>query len=234
MFSILKREIKNYFQNPIGYVFLGLFLAISGLLFFLNIIRFGYSDFSGFFSSLFLTIIFSMPILTMGLFSDEYRFKTDKLLFSSPVSIFSMVVGKYVAAIALYLIAVSVNLIYILVVSFFSKIQLSLVVGCMLGTILIGFSLIAIGIFVSSITRSPVISAFGTFGIFMLFIFIGDVGQYVPIKPIKNLLNGLIIMPRYSNFVMGILNISDIFYFLSIIVVFVFLTISMLLKKRWS
>ena len=234
MISILKREIQNYFKNPIGYVFLSMFFAISGLLFFINIIRVGVADFTGFFSSLFLTIIFSMPVLTMGLFSDEYRFKTDRLLFSTPVSLFSIVFGKYVAAIVLYFFALSVNLIYIFVVSFFARLQLGLVVGCMFGTFFLGIALIAIGIFVSSITKNPVISAFGSFGIFIFLTFIGEISRYIPIKEVQNVLNAMIIMHRYNNFVMGILNISDILYFVSLVVVFISLTVTMLLKKRWS
>ena len=234
MVAILKREIKNYFKNPVGYVFLGVFLAISGLLFFLNVVRIGVADFSNFFNAMFLTIIFSMPILTMGLFSDEYRFKTDRLLFSSPVGIFSIVAGKYLAACFLYFIASLINILYVLVVSFFANLQYSLIFSCLIGTVLIGFSLISIGIFVSCLTRNPVISAFGAFGIFILFIFVGELSSYIPFKWMKEVVNGLAIMTRYNNFVMGIINISDILYFISIIIVFSFLSIVMLLKKRWN
>lgn len=234
MCSIFKKEFKNYFSNPIGFVFLSIFFAISGVMFFLNVIKVGFADVSGFFSSLFLTIIFSTPILTMGLFSDEYRLYTDKLLFSAPVSNISIVFGKYFAAMLTYIIAVSVNFIYVLVISFFAKLQISLVVGCFVGTFLLGFSLISIGIFVSSLTKSSVIAAFGTFGIFMLFTFVGDVVKYIPINFLQKHMTGVSIMPRYNNFIMGILNISDIFYFISIIFEFLILTVIMLLKKRWS
>lgn len=234
MLAILKREVKNYFKSPVGYVFLGIYLAISGLLFFLNVIRIGVVDFSNFFNAMFLTIIFSMPILTMGLLSDEYRFKTDRLLFSSPVGIFSIVIGKYLAACILYFIASLVNILYVLVISFFVNLQFGLIISCLIGTILIGFSLISIGVFVSCLTGNSVISAFGAFGIFILFIFIGEFSSYIPFKWMKDFVNGLVITTRYNNFVMGIVNISDILYFVSIVVIFSFLSIAMLLKKRWN
>ena len=234
MGAVLKREINNYFKNPVGYVFFGVFLAISGLLFFLNIIRVGVADFSAFFNASFLTIIFSMPILTMGVFSDEYKFNTDKLLFSSPVKVFSVVLGKYLSAAILYFIACFVNVLYVFVVSFFTNLQIGLIIGCLVGTLLVGFALIAIGVFVSCLTKSSVVAAFGAFGIFMLFIFVGELSSYIPFKWMKDIIDGIAIMARYNNFVMGILSISDILYFISIVVVFLFLAIAMLLKKRWN
>ncbi len=234
MFAVFKKEFKNYFFNPIGYIFMSIFFAISGILFFLNIVREGSANLGGFYSSLFLTIIFSMPILTMGLFSDEYRMYTDKLLFSCPIRPISVVLGKYISAIVVFLLSISITLIYILIISFFATISLNLIVGCLLGTILLGCSLISIGIFVSSLSKNLVISAFGTFAIFMFFTFINEISKYIPIEKIRNFLDGLAVLPRYNSFVIGVLKVTDILYFLSVNVIFIFLTVAVLLKKRWS
>lgn len=234
MFAIFKRELKNYLLNPIGFIFIAIFFAMSGIMFFLNIVITGFANISGFFSSLFLTIIFSTPVLTMGVFSDEYKLNTDKLLFSCSIRDSSIVLGKYFAALVLYILAISINLVYVITILFFAKLQLSLIVGCFIGTIFLGFSLISIGVFVSSLTKSSVIAAFGTFGIFMSFTFMNDIAKYIPLKFLQKSLEAISIMPRYNNFIMGILNISDMFYFISLIFEFLILTVGILLKKRWS
>lgn len=234
MFAIFKREVKSYFLNPVGYVFFSLFFSISGLMFFLNNIKIGVADVSGFFSSLFLICVFSIPIITMGVFSDEFKLNTEKLLFSCPLTNFSVVFGKFFSSLVVYLIALSINLIYVLVLSFFSNLQFSLILGCFLGIIFLGAALISIGVFVSSLTKNSVVSAFLTFAVFIFFTLIGEIGKNIPFVWLQKFLSSVVIMTRYNNFVMGIVNITDIFYFVSIVAVFLFSTIMLLLKKQWS
>ena len=234
MFCILKKEIKNYFLNPLGYVFLTLFFAVSALLFFLNVIKTEILDFSGFFGSLFLIIIFSMPIITMGLFSDEFKLKTDKLLFTGLVGNFSIVFGKYFAALTIFFVAMLINLVYILICCFFVTVNFSLIFSCFVGSFLLAAALISIGLFVSCLTENSVVSAFLSFGIFMFYTLVEDLYKFLPFKGLKKLLSVVSIMPKYNNFIMGILNIKDMLYFISIIFMFFCLTNIMLFKKRWS
>lgn len=234
MNSVLRKEIRNYFFTPIGYIFLTIFIVISAFFFFSSVIIQNTSNISNLFQSIFMIILLLTPILTMRLFSEEYKSHTDQLLFSSPTTLFSIVLGKYFSALLMYLITISITLIYIFVVSLFASVTISLIIGCMLGIILLGASLISIGLFISSITKSQVIAAFGSFGVFLLFIYINTLSNYMPFDWLKTILNNLSMIERYNNLVLGILNISDLLYFLSIIVVFLFLTMRVLEKKRWS
>ena len=234
MFCIFKKEVKNYLLNPLGYVFFTLFFFVSGLLFFLNVVKTEVLDFSGFFSSLFLIIIFSMPIITMGLFSDEFKLKTDKLLFTSLLGNFSIVFGKYFAALFIFFVAMLINLVYVLVCCFFTTVSFSLVFSCFVGSFLLAACLISIGLFVSCLTKNSVVAAFLSFGIFMFYSLVEDFYKYLPFKALQKLFALVSIMPKYNNFIMGVLNIKDILYFVSIIFMFFCLTNIMLFKKRWS
>lgn len=234
MNSVLRKEIRNYFFTPIGYIFLTIFIVISAFFFFSSVIIQNTSNISNLFQSIFMIILLLTPILTMRLFSEEYKSHTDQLLFSSPTTLFSIVLGKYFSALLMYLITISITLIYIFIVSLFASVTISLIIGCMLGIILLGASLISIGLFISSITKSQVIAAFSSFGVFLLFIYINTLSNYMPFDWLKTILNNLSMIERYNNLVLGILNISDLLYFLSIIVVFLFLTMRVLEKKRWS
>lgn len=234
MNALIRKELREYFLYPVGYIFMSIFCALSGFFFFSSTVVQNTSNISIFFQTLFMVIILLTPILTMRLFSEEYKSHTDQLLFCSPTTIFEIILGKYFSALIMFLITTSINLIYVVVVCLFAKISISLIIGCLLGTTLLGAALISIGMFVSSKTESQIISAFGSFAIFLIFVFIDALAQYIPFNWFKNFISNLAIMPKYSNLISGILNISDILYFISIIVVFVFLTLQTLEKKRWN
>lgn len=234
MGAILKKEVKGYFLCPTGYIILSIFYAFAGYLFFSNIIATGISDISYIFNLIVAPLIIVVPMLTMGAFSEEYKLNTDRLLFSSPVSIFSIVFGKFLSAFVMYLITISISFVYVFIVSLFAPISVNLLVGCVFATLLIGCALISMGIFISTLTRNQVVSAFSSFGLFMLFIVIDSFSSYIPFKSVKSFLNGLAIMPRFCNLVGGILNIPDILYFISLTAVFMFLISATLLKRRWS
>ena len=234
MNALIRKELREYFLYPIGYIFMSIFCALSAFFFFSSTIVQNTSNISLFFQTLFMVIILLTPILTMRLFSEEYKLHTDQLLFCSPTTIFEIVLGKYLSALIMFLLTTSMNLIYVIIICLFAKISISLIVGCLLGTTLLGAALISIGMFVSSRTESQIISAFGSFAIFLIFVFIDAISQYVPFNWLKSFMGSLAIMPKYSNLISGILNISDILYFISIIVIFVFLTVQTLEKKRWN
>ncbi len=234
MGAILKKEFKSYFLCPTGYIILSIFYAFAGYLFFANVIAIGVSDIGYIFNLIVVPLIVVVPMLTMGAFSEEYKLNTDKLLFSSPVSVFSVVLGKFLSAFIMYLVTISISFVYVFVVSLFAPISVNLLVGCVFGVLLIGCALISMGIFVSALTKSQVVSAFSSFGLFLFFIVINSFSSYIPLKSIKSLFNGLAIMPRFCNLVGGILNIPDILYFISLTVVFIFLVFAILLKRRWS
>jgi ABC-2 type transport system permease protein len=169
MGAIFKRELRSYFTSPSGYIFVGLFLLISGIYFSFGVILSRSSDFASFLDSVRFIFLVIVPILTMRLMSEETRQKTDQLLYTSPVSISDIVLGKFLAAFVLFLAAFAVILCYSIVIIVFGDFKVWESIGASLGFILIGGCFIAVGVFISTMTESQTVSAVATFAVLLLF-----------------------------------------------------------------
>ncbi len=233
MTSIFRREFISYFTSPIGYIYLTVFYFFSGV-FFNNVVTSNSTDVSPVFSSLFLILLVLIPLLTMRLMSEEKKQKTDQLLLTSPVSLSGLVYGKCLAAFCIYSLGILVTLVYAIVLSGYASPQWMVVAGNILGALLLGFAMISIGVFISSLTENQMIAAIGTFAV-MLFIYLMDafVGM-VNIRWISKALTSISFTARYSEFTSGVLNFSNVLFFLSIGVIFNFFTVRVLEKRRWS
>jgi ABC-2 type transport system permease protein len=138
MIAIWKREIQSYFSTPVGYVFMGVFLALSGIIFYIQNISALDSDVLYLLSqTTFLWLLLS-PVLTMRLMAEERHQKTDQLLLTSPVSLWGVVAGKYFAAAAVLFATVFLTLGYVFVIAIFGKVYLGELIVGYLGFILQG------------------------------------------------------------------------------------------------
>ena len=99
MNAIRKRDLQGFFRSPLGYVYIGAFLAVMNLYFFATCVLSSSSDVSSVFSNMLIVFLFLMPILTMRLFSEDYKQGTDRLLLTAPISVWAIVGGKFLAAI---------------------------------------------------------------------------------------------------------------------------------------
>lgn len=232
MRAIIKREFNSYFFSPVGYVFLGIYFFFSGFFFRNLILLYGVADFYNLFSYVFLIYLFAIPILTMRLMADEKRQKTDQLLFSAPISLLKIILGKYLAAFFMLLIANSIFILYGLTVSTMAELDWASLLNGILGSLLLGGALTAIGLFVSSLTESQVVSAILTFAISLILFFIDalEVGESVAAN---FFISWLSLGARFSPFMMGVFDPVNVFYYVSMIAVFIFLTVRIQENKRW-
>ena len=234
MAAILKRELNAYFSSAIGYIFLAVFYAFAGFYFFLSHVLCNTTDMRSFFSSMFSVIMFLIPILTMRLMSEDKKLRTDQALLTAPVGLYSIVLGKYLSAVIMYLAAMAITVVYAVVLAAFAPIDLSLFVGNLLGAVFLGLALIAIGVFISSLTESQVIAAVASFAVMMGLMLIDTLSSVMPTQFLQDLVYGLSFYTRYANFTLGLLNIADVIFFLSVSGLFIFFTVRVLEKKRWS
>ena len=234
MSAILKREARAYFDSLIGYIFLTAFFAASGVLFSVSSLRYASTDMSGMYSGLFYILLVLIPILTMRTLSEEKRQKTDQLLLTAPVSLSALVLGKFFAAMIIYGIGVCMTLVYAIVVSFFGVVSWLTVLGNVVGLLLLGAAFISVGVFVSSMTENQVIAAIGAFAAMLALFLIGSIASIIPIKWISNVLTNFSFASRYSPFTYGIFDFSNVLFFLSATVIFLFLTVRVLERRRWS
>ncbi len=233
MLAILKREMSNYFTSPIGYIFLAVFYFFAGM-FFTSVLAANTTDITYVFSSLFTVLVFIIPLLTMRSMSEDKKQKTDQLLLTSPLNLSGLVAGKFLAAFLMYCIALAVTVVYSLIRAAFAVPEWPVVIGNILGALLLGAALISIGVFISSLTENQLIAAVGSFAVMMFILMIDGFASLVPIPQIASIITSLSFMSRYNDFVTGILNISNILFFISIAVVFNFFTVRVLEKRRWG
>ena len=170
----------------------------------------------------------------MRLMSEEKKQKTDQLLLTSPESLSGLVYGKFLAAFCIYALGIAVTVIYSVVLAFYATPEWAVVAGNILGALLLGFATIAIGIFISSLTENQMIAAIGTFAVMLFIYFLEIFAGLVKVKFIMKALISISFTARYAEFTSGVLNLSNVLYFVSIGVIFNFLTVRVLEKRRWS
>lgn len=235
MSAIFKREFRAYFQSPIGYVFIAIIFAFSGF-FYTYMLSASSSYIQLVFSMMFSIIMMIIPFLTMRLLSEDKKLKTDQLLFTSPSSIGGVVWGKYFAALCVYLIGILITVVYMLILATFTTPNWNIFLGNFFGILLFGAAVISIGLFVSSLTESQMIAAIISYAVIMLISFFDTIAAAIPssFSFVANILRELSFSTRYQDLVSGILDVSHLLFFLSIILVFNFLTVRVIEKKRWS
>jgi len=232
--AIIKRELRTYFFSPIGYVFVGAMFFFSGYYFFTYNLYGNTTDMTTLYRLLFTVVLFLTPVLTMRLLSEEKRSKNDQLLFTAPVSRAAIVVGKYFAALVVYVAAIASTLIQASVVAMFSRADWPVICGNFLGLLLLGCMVIAICLFVSSLTESQVIAAVCGFGISLFLMLVDALALVVKSPVLQAFFRALSIDARYAPFTMGILNFANAAFFLSVSALFLCFTVAGLERRRWS
>lgn len=232
MKAIFNREFKAYFNSMLGYVFLTIFLLLTGAMFFvINLYR-ATATMTGFFLSINVWTIFFLPMLTMRMFSEDRKLRTDQLLLTAPVSISEMVLGKYFAAVCVLLLGTAITLLYPILISFFGLLPIAETISCYIGFILLCMAVIAIGAFMSSLTESQIVAAISTYGILIALMFLGNLASSISNEAIVKVLLWLSPTQRFSEFTMGILSLESVIYYISVIGLFLFLTVTAFEKRR--
>jgi ABC-2 type transport system permease protein len=242
MGAIFRREMKAYFTSPAAYIFIAVFYFYTALYFVNYNIYYAVSNLSFVFTSAFVIMMVMLPILTMRLFAEERRQKTDQCLLTAPVGLFSIVFAKFAAALCVFLCAVSVFAFYLLSLSAMgANIAWSVVIGSLVALLLLGGCFISIGLFVSSLTENQIVSAIISIILGILFYMLDMIAGTLDsifvntnVETVKNAISSLALYTRYAEFSTGILNFESVFFFLSFIFVFNFLTVRALEKRRWG
>ncbi len=235
MKAIFKREIDNYLNNPMGYVFLGIFILIfSGIFCYVNLFALTSSNISHTFTLMIYAMLCLMPLLTMRLLSEEKAGKTDQLLLTSPISSYSVVMGKFLAVMALVLLALCFTIPHIVVLILRGNPEFSTTLLAYLGFLLYSLVYAAIGLFISSLTENQVISAVLTFAAFLgMLVLEVLVVPSIQSPVIYKILSGISFASRYTDFSLGILNVSSVIYYISVALMFNFFTVLSIERRRW-
>lgn len=234
MLAIFKREFKSFFSTPLGYVILIIINLFSGIYFWFGTLYSDTVDMKYVFSGFILIVLSAIPILTMRLLSEERRQKTDQALLTAPVSLVGIVLAKFFAALLLYVIGISVTLLYSIVLAFVAQPTWGYILGNYLGLLLMGAALIAVGLFISSITENQLVAAIVSYAVMFFLLMFDAFTNLIPVYFISNLLYSISFQSRYNSFVVGIVSVQNVLYFISFTVICLFLTTRVMEKRRWS
>lgn len=256
MLAIYKKELHSYFTNPIGYVYAGIFLVFAALVFcYTTLISSSYST-ATYFNMLVFSFIILIPLLTMRLFAEEKKLRTEQLLLTAPVTVTGMVLGKYFAALTVFggtMLLSAINFIPLYVIGAierseqeYANMQIgpvtSEIAGCFIAALLLGAALIAIGLFISSLTENQLSAAVITVAAIAFLVLINllnnatDAGgqQIISSYAVRAVLDWISVLNRYYNFSYGYFDWASLVYYLSLGGIFVFLTVRVFERRRWS
>ena len=234
MGAIYRREIGAFFTSSIAYVFLAVFYSITGFMLAMDNLAGGVTSLMSVFSIMFIISIFLIPILTMRLFSEEKKQRTEQGLLTAPVSLTGIVLGKYFAALTIFLIAAAVVFFYGVVLSLFGTVAWMTLLSNFIAIVLVGAAFIAVGLFISSLTENQVAAAVGGIVCLLMFLLVDMLAARVQVEWIQKLLYDLSFYTRYYEFTCGIFNLSSVLFFISTAVLFNFFTVRVFEKRRWS
>ena len=235
MTAVFKREFRSFFTSPVGYVVLAVLFCFSGYFFFVYNLASGSADMSSVYGNLFtIVLLLVLPVLTMRLFSDEKRQKTDQALLTAPTSLTGIVVGKFLSALLMFAIGLSITIVYAVVIEVQVTPDWMVIIGNLLGLLLLGGMVISIGMLISSLTESQFIAALGTFVVSFALLMIDNLKYLFNASWLATIVDFLSINQRYNDFTIGVIHYDDILFFLSMQVLFLFLTVRVLDRKRWS
>ena len=287
MKAVFRHELSSYFRTMTGYLFIGFLLLFVGVYSYVYNIQNSLANFEYVLSGMSFVFLLIIPVLTMGVIADEKRRNTDQLLYSLPLSMTEVVLGKYFAMLVVLLIPTAIICIYPLVLNLFGNVYLLKTFGAIIGFFFLGAALIAVGMFVSSLTESPAVAAGICFLLLLLNYFMSSLSGYLPATATPSLIamtalvliaaliiwmmtrsvgaagifaaaavsilvvlylvnatwfaglfpkimSGLSLFERFNSFVDAVFDVKALIFYMTVCVLFVFLSIQSMDKRRWS
>ena len=177
MSAIVRHELSSYFTNLSGYVFGTFLLLFAGIYTMAYNLQSATTNFEYVLGSMSFVFLVIVPILTMRVLAEERRQRTDQLLYSLPITMTQVVVGKFLALMVVFLVPLAIISLYPIVLSAFGNINMAASFGSIAGFFCLGAALIAIGVYISSITESQAVAAGVCFVIMLVNYFLGDLAD---------------------------------------------------------
>ena len=287
MKAVFRHELSSAFTSLTAYVFGGFVLLFTGIYTMAYNLKGGYANFEYVLGSMSFVFLIIVPILTMRVLAEERHQKTDQLLYSLPLTMTQVVLGKFFALAVVFLAPVAVMCLYPLILSAYGSVNLAASYGAIAGFYCLGCALIAVGVYISSVTESQAVAAGLCFVVMLINYFVGDLSSMVSTEAyaslaclalvflalsfvvyymtksglgaiilaalleggllaaylgdasafeglFPNLIGKLSLFERFYELVNGIFDLGTIVYYLSVMAVFLFLSVQAMEKRRWS
>jgi ABC-2 type transport system permease protein len=252
IWTIFKRECKAYFYSPIAYAILTIFLVVTGYFFYSNVLFYSLMSFQmmqspylaeqlnmtdgiirPLFSNVSVILLLLTPVLTMRLFAEEKKSGTIELLLTYPVTDSAVVLGKFLACLFVFLVMLALTVPCPLLLSWYGTPELGPLFSGYLGLLLLGAAFIALGLFISALTENQIIAAAAGFGILLLFWVIGWSAQFTG-ETVGNVLRQISLLEHFvDSFAKGVIDTTDVAYYLVFTIFCIFLTLRSLESWKW-
>jgi ABC-2 type transport system permease protein len=231
--AIFKKELQSYFYSPVAYIVFSAFLLVVGYLFYVVMASSMMASIEPILFNAGFILLLASPVLTMRLISEERKTNTIELLLTSPVSPAEVVIGKFLACFTVYLVLTVLTFQYPYIISMYSNnLDWGPIYSGYIGFLLLGAAFISLGLFASSLTENQVISAMISFSGLLLFWIIGWL-KFALDNPLGEIISRLSLFDRYSEFLKGVVDSGNIVYFVSFIIIWLFMATRVLESDRW-
>ena len=250
IYYIAKKEVKSSFSSPKAGVVFTVFLLLIGLFFkmFMNQAvqvsanpqHYGGGGinlndvFNVLFSNVHFLFLFFVPAVTMGLFADEKKNQTIKFLYSSPVSIWEIVLGKYFSVMFVMVLMLLGTLVYPIYACFHGDLDVGIWWSSYLGLVLLVSAQLSLGVWISSVTKTQFLSCVSTIICLFLLLILGWASRSIAGGGLGGFLEYISFTSHFDNFLKGMISTTDVVYFLTFTVLFLYYTYVSLDSQRWS
>ena len=230
--TIFRKELRSYFNSPVAYIVLFVFLIITGWFFTSSLFLGQVVTMRNVFDIIPFIFLFFVPAISVRTLSEEKKSGTIELLLTKPISDTDIVMGKFLAALALTGIALAFTLIYVISLTFLGKIDLGSIIGTYIGLLLMSGVYISIGIFASSLTENQVVAFIISFLMVFALFLLNKVLVFLPTS-LASILEYISIDYHFGSIARGVIDTRNIIYYLSGITIFILLTRASLERRKW-
>lgn len=232
--TISDREFESYFKTLYGFVFTAFILLVAGIYISVNSLKNGSASFELTVSNMTFIYLIAIPVISMRIFAEERKQKTEQLYYSLPVKMHQVVLGKYFAACTVIALPIAIMALYPLVLNFFGKVDLKAAYCALLGFWMLGCSICAICMFLSALTDNQAVAAASGFIAVLLLFFVSTLASMLPGKlaVIADIFRNISPFDRYYSFLNGIFDIRSAVYLICVAAFFVVLTVMIMERRR--
>ncbi len=232
--TIMHKELRGYFNSPLAYIFITVFLVFTSWLFFKGFFLNGFASLRTFFTIIPWVFLFLIPAITMRLWAEEQKMGTIETLFTAPVTEWEAVLGKFLASFAFLIVTLLLSIILPIILFFIGQPDWGTIVGGYFGAILLGGAYLAIGLWISSLTNNQIIAfIFSVLTIFVLFI----IGQPIVLQTTPSFLVPLFkylgMSTHFGSILRGVIDTRDLIYYIILIATFLYLNVTSLVSRKW-
>lgn len=235
IWTLFKKELMSYFNSPIAYIFIGVFLVVGNWLFFKSFFLIQEASMRGFFDLLPWMFLFLAPALTMRLWAEEKKQGTIEFLLTLPVTDWQVVLAKFFGALTFMIVTLALTITLPITIAYLGNVDFGPVIGGYLGAIFLGGAYLSLGLFISSLTKNQIIAFIlglvASFAAFMIgadFILIGAPKFMVPVMSFLGLGN------HFYNISKGVIDTKDIIYYGSFIFFFLWMNTKIIEARGWK